>query len=524
MVVLVCLVSGGASPAGAETIEAQGRRLYREGVLSSGVPLTAIVEGDVPVQGAQLTCLGCHQRSGMGSTEGSTAVPPVSGPMLFAPGNGPHVRPAYTEETLARAIREGIDAAGRPLDRLMPRYRLGDADAHALVAYLRTLSAEPSPGVTNETIRFATIVGDGVDPGARDAMLRTFELFFREKNGETRQEPLRTRGFRPRPTNRAYRRWTLDVWTLHGPPATWSAQLEDAYRREPVFAVLGGMVPGAWRPIHDFCERNEIPCLLPDTDVPAIAPHDFYTLYFSQGIVLEARALADHVSRSASAVRVLQVFRPDGIGAAGANALRQAMAGRTKVMLSDLALSADAPLTADGLARRVTETNATAVVLWLPSEELGRLAGWSKGRTSLYLSATLLHAQLASVPRELRAGTLVTYPFSLPAERATSLQRLRTWLENRGATLTDERVQAQTYFTCLVAGDGLMHITWLLYRDYFLDVIDHITGLATLSSYYPRVGFGPRQRYLAKGCYVLTLGGEGGDAVVTGATWVTVGG
>ena len=34
----------------------------------------------------------------------------------------------YTEATLARAIREGIDADGRALTFLMPRFALGDAD------------------------------------------------------------------------------------------------------------------------------------------------------------------------------------------------------------------------------------------------------------------------------------------------------------------------------------------------------------------------------------------------------------
>lgn len=520
--ILASLVTGTASPAGAGALETQGRRLYREGLLSSGAPLTAVVEGDVPVRGPQLTCLGCHQRSGLGSAEGPATVPPVSGPALFAPGEGAHRRPAYTEETLARAIRDGVDAAGRRLDPLMPRYRLGDADTRALVAYLKTLSAERSPGVTDETVRMATIVSDGVDPGARAAMLQILETFFREKNGETRLEPRRAQVRSSRTANRAYRKWLLSVWTLHGPSGTWNAQLDAYYRREPVFAVLAGIAAGPWRPVHDFCERNEIPCLLPNTDLPVIAPQDFYTLYFSKGVVLEAQALAAHLSHPAAGGHVLQVFRRDGTGDAAADALRQALGAHASV--SDLPLPVDGHVAAETLARRVTETRATAVVLWLPAGELGQLGGWTRGRTPLYLSSTQLGAPIASVPRELRAGTFVVHPFALPGERAAGLARLQAWLRSRGIALVDERIQAQTYFACLVAGDGLMHVSWLLHRDYFLDALDHISGLAGLSAWYPRLGFGPRQRYLAKGSYLLTLGGEGPDAIVTDASWLTVGG
>jgi hypothetical protein len=256
-VALIALaVAFGTEGCTVDTPEAQGRRLYREGILPSGQPVAALVAGDVPVHGPQLTCLGCHRRSGMGTTEGTANVPPIAGPLLFAPGGGPHPRPAYTDETLARAIREGVDPAGRRLDPLMPRYHLGDADVRALAAYLRTLSARMAPGVTQETIRFATVVADDAPPAARDAMLDVLERFFAEKNAGTRQESRRARGQPTDAANRGYRRWLLSRWRLQGAPATWTAQLEEQYQREPVFAVLSGLAAGSWRPVHDFCERN----------------------------------------------------------------------------------------------------------------------------------------------------------------------------------------------------------------------------------------------------------------------------
>src|SRR6266550_8289212 len=60
-----------------------GRRIYREGILPSGKPVRAILQGDITVEGNQLSCSNCHRRSGFGSSEGAAFVPPVTGSFLF---------------------------------------------------------------------------------------------------------------------------------------------------------------------------------------------------------------------------------------------------------------------------------------------------------------------------------------------------------------------------------------------------------------------------------------------------------
>ena len=80
-----------------------------------------------------------------------------------------------------------------------------------------------------------------------------------------------------------------------GPAASWPAQLQAQYAQQPVFAVLSGMAPGSWQPIHDFCEQNQVPCLFPVTDLPVVDEQSFYTVYLSQGMTLEADAIARHL-------------------------------------------------------------------------------------------------------------------------------------------------------------------------------------------------------------------------------------
>jgi hypothetical protein len=152
----------------------------------------------------------------------------------------------------------------------MPRYDLEDDDLSDLISYLKSLRSSSAPGVTATELYLATVVTDGVPEARRRALVDFLQSYAASKNGGTREE-LRRAQHAPFYVNRhypAYRRWELRVWELHGEPAGWADQLELAYAQQPVFAVIAGIGSDSWQPIHDFCERNSIPCLYPTTDLP----------------------------------------------------------------------------------------------------------------------------------------------------------------------------------------------------------------------------------------------------------------
>ncbi|HEX9943472.1 MAG TPA: SCO family protein [Thermoanaerobaculia bacterium] len=513
-----------------------GQRIYRDGLLPSGRPLAATVEGGTAVGGAQLACASCHRRSGFGASEGGVYVPRVTGPALFQPRQlrradlfrnlyqevqpkpygervrDPRLRPAYTPETLAVALREGRDPAGRTLDPLMPRYRLSDEEAAHLAAYLRGLSAAPSPGVDGEAIHFATVVTEGVDPGRRKAMLDVLEAYVRWKNAETRHSASRL-GSSPWYRDEfagSYREWRLHVWNLRGLASTWPEQLAAHYRAQPVFAVLSGIGAGSWRPVHEFCERAEVPCLFPNTDLPVADPPGAYTLYLSPGLAVEAQALARHLAESPEG-RIVQVYRDVDEGRVPAQALRS-MAGH----LEERAVPPGVALTPAFWKRLVRETRPDVLMLWLGPDDAATLRSatdaFAPVRRIVFSGSLLGEAEL-DVPAGLWEKAWLTWRFALPGHEEPLIYRVRAWMRARRVERTHERLQLATWFTLAVTDHSLTHIVESFSRDFFVESVEEETENALNPGVFPSLSLGPGQRFASKGSYVVRLAAGGLEAV-----------
>ncbi len=485
-----------------------GRRLYREGILPSGEPLTAIVAGDVPILGTQFSCQSCHGQSGMGASEGTYIVPPIAGQFLFAESPQP-ARPAYDEDSLARLLRDGVTPGGRQLGEVMPRYRLTDEDVSALTVYLKELSSGWSPGVDDTHIRFATVISDDVSEAEREAVLAVLNTFVEEKNRQTRNDSERwDRGSTPEsrlPT--VHRDWVLDVWTLTGSSDTWNEQLEQRYRDNPVFALLSGLSHQSWGPVGRFCERNEIPCLFPGADATDAENGDFYTLYFSRGLELEADLIANHLARHPTS-GVVQVSCAAGPEQA-AEYLQKTLEV-SGVHVRNISFDCDEAPPVDDLGDLSSDT---AVILWLDSAHIDALRAAVPG-ARIYVSSTLLAGTFES----LTGPAFLAHPFRLPGQFDPAFARFAVWAKTRGIELTSPRRQAEAFFACLAIKDAVAHIGRFFVRDFVLDTLDHAQSIVVYLSFYPRPTVGPRQRFVNKGGYVLSI--NDGELDVTDAAWI----
>jgi hypothetical protein len=493
---------------------AAGRRIYRDGMLPTGEPVTAIVAGDVPVLGTQFSCQSCHGQSGMGAAEGNYIVPPIAGQFLFAPSPQPK-RPAYTEESLGRLLREGVTAGGRQLGELMPLYKLTDDEVVAMTAYLAALSSSESPGVDDTVIRFATVITDDVAAEEREAVLEVLNTFIEEKNRNTRNESERwDRGNTPSSRlQTTHRDWVLEEWTLTGPSTTWDKQLEKRYREKPVFAMLGGLSNQSWQPISVFCERHEIPCLFPGTDLAYAEEGDFYTLYYSRGLLLEADLIAEHLADQPVS-KVIQVSCGPGPAEAAAG-LRTLLEGESLVV-EDVAFDCGkAP--PDNIAERANASTETAFILWLSPAHASAVAQ-ALPTARIYLSSFLLDGEPDGALPARQGPTFVAHPFRLPGQVDPALSRFSVWAKTRGIELSAPRRQSEAFFACLALKDAVAHMGRFFIRDFVLDTLDHAQSLVAYLPFYPRPTIGPRQRFLNKGGYVLPV--VDGAIVTDEAQWI----
>lgn len=516
-----------------------GKRIYREGLLPSGKPLRGRLQNGVVLNGVDAACAKCHRRSGLGGGEGQTTVRPITGPLLFEPpslsdvqrpapsyGNA-GVRPAYSKATLARALREGVDPAGRTLDALMPRFALNDEDIATLVGYLEQLGAESAPGVTDGDIHFAAIVAPDVPATQEQAMLGVLQAFFGDMNAGTRLEKRRKAVGREQMYS-FFRGWKLHVWKLDGPPDTWKVQLDEHYRLQPVFAVLSGIGTDTWQPVHEFCEHHEIPCLFPNTGVSVVPETGYASFYFSRGAVLEAEVAAKHLADAGQGGNIVQVFRDDAGGRVLAQAVRRAMQ-RRNLGIIDRSLPAGQPVPESFWQGVLDEEHPSTLILWLSDADLG---GLFAGRdVPPWLHSIYLSANLSSQSGPVAAGKLqhadgwlekirLVYPYELPDRRLQRLSRMQVWLRARNVPLLDERIQANTYFAATIAGDALAHMGGNFSRDYFIERVEQMTEQVLFPSLYPRLSLGPGQRFASKGEYVARFAGD--DMRITAPTSVWI--
>lgn len=572
-----------------------GRRIYREGIGANGQAIVGLRFGGIEAKGQTVACMNCHRRSGLGSVEGTDLVAPIAGRFLFQDEqravvsmnfrnvknfNQKHV--PLDEASFAAAMRQGLHVTGRELSPIMPRFELSDPELRGLTAYLRTLSAEWSPGVDAKRIQFATVITPDVSPERRQLFLDTLQAAVAQKNGNVAQGQ-RTMSTAAEMLFRTDRHWDVAVWTLQGPPETWSAQLDERYRANPVFALVSGVGAGTWEPVHQFCERQQVPCWFPSVNAPpAQARQDFYSVYFSGGVNLEADVLARHLSdlastsskASTSLRRVVQLHRGDAAGEVASARLRASLAQlKSKLKVETRVVNGtDASALQHALAGVGPRD---ALMLWWPEADVPSLSSLTPPKeTSVYMSGRMGNPDHADLPPNWKAAVQVIYPYQMPDKRAAGLFYFQSWLKIRSLPLRDEVMQSEVYFAMTYLSETLTDMLDNVHRDYLLERAEsmlslregakaedeareltvarhqktpggaqaamarlnlpenrksprpmpgrteHVMARRDSTTIYPRMGLGQGQRFASKGAYIARFGGSDGQTLTPISDWI----
>ncbi len=544
---LLSYISGIALADGDATL---GKRLYWDGVGADNQPVRGHIQGDVEVSGAQFSCVNCHRPSGFGSSEGGSYVPPITGPILFserelnrnrlfkelfqeaqpkrywARVRQPRMRPAYDTQLVGQAIRDGMDSSGNPLAPVMPRYDLSDDDLDNLVAYLKTLSVSIDEGVGQKEIHFATIVSADADPAARQAMIETIEVFFRWMNKAT-EGNTRNRAFSPNYRSDfidSYRYWRLHVWELKGAPASWPAQLQSYYARQPVFAVVSGMIADRWAPIANFCDTKRLPCLFPNTELPRTKSAEYgYSFYFSRGLELEAEVAVEYLAAADTPPRrIVQLLLPGPTGKVPA----AAFAAAAKVRLPNATVTTIECATNKELIEALTALAGPqaphAILLWPndATKALDAIQAVGQPMPQLILPSAALQPSLERLPKNLHDNVVFVHPYEQPGGYHPRSFRLRAWMHTRRLKITHTRLQYQTYYALTLLQYGLTHLIADFHRDYLIEVIEHEAENELNPGTHPTLALGPGQRFASKGAFIVRLKADAKKGYLPLTDWI----
>jgi len=510
-----------------------GQALYRRGELPSGATLRGEREGGVSVEGMAAACITCHRGSGLGTSEGRIVVPPIIGKYLFRAHSTnvqdmsmPHVvgvrttREPYTDESLARAIREGVAPNGRTLNFLMPRYALDDPAMASLTRYLKELSSGDVPGVDEGVLHFATIITPDADPIERQGMLDVMQHFIDDKNAFIRG------GIKPMHATREIeyrvsRRWQLHVWELTGSSDRWEEQLRAHLAAEPVYAVISGLGGANWAPVHHFCQAAQLPCLFPNVSLPVVAEGDFYPVYLSRGVLLEADLMAGRIvgrHKTPGLKRVLQVYRRGDIGEEAARALATQL-GALGIRVEHRALPQDKGNRAELSAALKGLGRDDTLMLWLRPADLAMLPQQASGASVVMVSGLMGGLEHAPLPAALRSAALMTYPADLPDLRKIRMNFPLSWFKIRHVPVVAEHVQTDTYVSLGILAETLTDMLDSFVRDYLVERVEVMLSHRLTNGYYPRLSLAPGQRFASKGGYVVHFVGPTGTAVAADGDW-----
>lgn len=403
--------------------EENGRRIYLEGVSSSGAEITAVMGEGVEVPASAVPCGGCHGRDGKGRPEGGLSPSDVTWSRLTRPYGATHPsgrrHPPYDERLLKRAIAMGLDPAGNPLHVAMPRFRMSHQDMADLVAYMKKLGQEGETGVSGEEVRIGLVLPPAgpltpLGEAVRSALAERFERINREGGIYGRRLSLRT--FEP-------------------PAASRAEAVAGFLDREEIFAGAAAFFSGADAELAALFAEQQVPLVGPFTlHTPDNSPNR-HVFYLHPGFEEQGRALAGF-ARSRPGLSRPAVVAPSG---ASFDAAIEAIGADTVLRFEP------GEFGPGDLARRLG--GADPVFFLGSGPEAVGLARALEGRAPhLLLTAGAADGSLFSAPRAFQGRIFLALPDlasgseSLRRAALAAAEVLHEGLRRAGRNLTRERL------------------------------------------------------------------------------------
>jgi ABC-type branched-subunit amino acid transport system substrate-binding protein len=280
---IVSLLNPASLPGRELPAQEAGRHIYTTGESPSRKPLEAVLgDGSTVVPATLMPCASCHGTDGKGRPEGGIEPSDIRWSTLTRPSavdsDLGRRRPAYNTELLHKVLSEGVDPGGNKLGPVMPRYHMAKEDLESLIAHLKLLGNQDDPGLSDTTIRVATIVpANGPLAAAGDSSSALLHAYFDSLNQQG--------GIYGRTIE-------LEVMRAAGTPAETALAARDFIKTKNIFAVVGVLAPGAERDLSHALETSGAPVI---DALPANPEEDSENsstvFHIFSGLAQQARAL-----------------------------------------------------------------------------------------------------------------------------------------------------------------------------------------------------------------------------------------
>lgn len=477
----------------------RGKQIYLTGHSPSGSAIAARVgKGLVEAPGSAMPCVNCHGDDGLGRPESGIIPSNVTWGYLTTSYGLRHrdgrTHPAYTEETAARAIVDGIDPDGNRLDTAMPRYSLSKDDLADLLAYLTVLESDMDVGLTATSIRVGTILpvtGALADIGRE--MKAIMMAYFQDINAHG---------------GIYHRTLELHVADTSDISTATIANANELIRRQQVFAMVGAFTATVDREIAGLAETHAIPLvgsltLFPQDDRAV----NRFTFYLFTGVREQLRALADYAARTLRLTnpRVAIVHPVGAIYTQIADAIEQQ--GKRFGWNSGVR-RAYGPGQFEAVPLVENLHNGGIDVLFFAGSgaELKAVMreaekrGWAP---YIFLSGSLISKDIFDAPASLSPKIFLAYP-TLPSDQTEAgATELRELYRRHHLSTRHQVAQLSAYSAAKILVEGIKRAGRDLSRDKLIAVLEGLyefdTGLT------PRITYGRNRRIGAMGAYIVTI-------------------
>jgi ABC-type branched-subunit amino acid transport system substrate-binding protein len=500
LLVLAAIMVLAPSSATAELSEAEvrGKQIYFEGTSPGGDEIMAVVgdEGAL-LPASAMPCSSCHGSDGLGRPEGGVIPLDIRWSELVK-GYG-HVHhdgrrhPAFDEESAALSIVAGVDSANNTLDRSMPIYQMSQQDIDDLVAYMKVLEFDRDPGLTDDTVRIATLLPLSGPGGATGEVMRqVMEGYFADIN-----EGGGVFG----------RSIELLAVPMGETPEASMDKLRDAFDTESIFAVVGAYSVGYDDALLGYLRSDNVPLIGPFTLDPGDAFVDAGAFYLFAGFDDQVRVLADRALADGAAASEIVIAGP-----AGTRAEPLLRVARDRISEKDdegeatLAIWSVGNFDAAQFAGKLADNASQALIFAGDQSELDALLAELATRDHaprVYVLSSLVGRPLLDVPAAFHQRIFIAYPTTSQDITPRGREDYARIAERQ--SLPNKHIQAQlaALAAAKVFVEGLRRAGRVLSRTRLVEGIEKLYNFET--GVTPPLTYGPNRRIGAFGAHIVTV-------------------